>query len=172
MTMGPALRKGVLTAHVTASVGWLGAVAASLVLAAAAMASSDELVVRGAYLLLEPLALYLLVPLSFASLLTGVIQSLGTRWGLFRHYWVVAKLLINVFASIVLLLYLRTLGYLAATASTGDLTSLRNPSPLLHGGVALVLLGLATVLSVFKPKGVTAHGRRRQTTERAAMAQT
>jgi hypothetical protein len=58
---------------------------------------------------------FVLVPLSLASLLTGLVQSLGTPWGLFRHYWVLFKLLINVLATIVLLMYMQTLTYLGGS---------------------------------------------------------
>jgi hypothetical protein len=105
--------------------------------------------------------------LSLASLLTGLIQSLGTTWGLFRHYWVLFKLLINLVASIVLLLYMQTLSYLAGiaaetTLSSGDLAELRNPSPVLHAGGALLLLLVATTLAVYKPRGMTRYGQRKQ----------
>jgi hypothetical protein len=167
MTMPPALRKFALVAHVVASVGWLGAVATALVLAIAGLASQDGGTVRAAYIALEPIAWYALVPLAFASLLTGLVQSLGSEWGLFRHYWVVAKLLINLAATIVLLAYMQTLGSLAdlaaeTTVAGGDLGVLRSASPVLHAAGALVLLLLATVLAVYKPRGMTSYGRRRQ----------
>ena len=66
---------------------------------------------------MEPAAWSVLVPLAFASLLTGLIQSLGTNWGLARHYWVLAKLLINVVTTTVLLLYLPTFAAMAAVAA-------------------------------------------------------
>ena len=106
MTMRPRLRKFVLTVHIMCSVGWLGAVIGSLALAVAGLTSRDAQVVRAAYLTLELIGWFVLVPLSLASLLTGLVQSLGTRWGLFRHYWVVGKLMINVFATVVLLIYI------------------------------------------------------------------
>jgi uncharacterized membrane protein len=167
MIMSPGLRKFVLTVHVTCSVGWLGAVASFLGLAVAGLASSDAQLVRAAYLAMEPLGRYVLVPLAFASLLTGLVQSLGTVWGLFRHYWVVFKLLINALAIIVLLLYMETLRYLAAAAagaslSGDDLGGLRNSSPVLHAGAALLLLLVATTLSVYKPRGLTPYGWRKQ----------
>jgi hypothetical protein len=166
MTMSPRLRKLVLTAHVTCSVGWLGAVAASLGLGVVGLASQDAPTVRGAYLVLEPIGWLVLVPLSVASLLTGLVQSLGTTWGLFRHYWVLFKLLINVSASIVLLLYMQTLGYLADAAATasssGDPRALRDPSPVLHASLALLLLLVATALAVYKPRGMTRYGQRKQ----------
>ncbi len=86
--MAPAVRKVALVAHVGSSVGWLGAIVTSLVFGVAGLASRDGQVVRAAYLTLEVIGWYALIPLSLASLLTGLIQSLGTNWGLLRHYWV------------------------------------------------------------------------------------
>jgi hypothetical protein len=149
----------------------LGAVAGSLALAVAGLTSQDSQVVRAAYLMLEKTGWFVLVPLSFASLLTGLVQSLGTRWGLFRHYWVLAKLLINVFATVILLLYMQTLGDLADLAKatplpSSDVSGLRNPSPVVHAAVALLLLLVATTLSVYKPRGTTPYGRRKQREQR------
>jgi hypothetical protein len=161
--LAPPWRKVVLTLHITASVGWLGAVGVAVALALAGLVSQNPPVVRSAYVVLEPIARWLLIPLSLGSLLTGLIQSLGTPWGVLRHYWVVIKLLVNVAASVILLLYLPTLTALATTSAgtTGaDLGGLRSPSPVLHGGAALLGLLAATVLSVFKPNGRTRYGRR------------
>jgi hypothetical protein len=164
--MSPAVRRAALTAHITASVGWLGAVAAFLGLAVIGLVSRDAQTVRGVYLVMEPVGWFVLVPLGLASLLTGLVQSLGTTWGLFRHYWVVFKLLINLFATVVLLMYMQTLDQFARTAaehpsSGGDLGALRSPSPLLHAVLALLLLLVAATLAVFKPRGLTPYGRRK-----------
>ena len=155
MTLTPRLRKLALTAHVTASVGWLGAVACFLALAAVGLTSRDAQTVRSAYLVMEPAAWLALVPLSLASLLTGLVSSLGTTWGLFRHYWVLFKLLINVFATIVLLIYMETFRLMAGVAAdpSADLNVVRDPSPVLHAALALLLLLVATVLG-----GVQAAG--------------
>ena len=170
--MTPRLRKFALTAHVISSVGWLGAVAGFLALAVAGLTSQDAQMVRAAYLTMELTGWFVLLPLALASLLTGLVQSLGTKWGLFRHYWVLAKLFINVLATIVLLLYTQTLGYLAGVAaettlSGDDLGVLRSPSPVLHAGAALLLLLVATTLAVYKPRGMTGYGRRKQHEQRA-----
>ncbi len=162
--MPPRLRRLMLTAHVVSSVGWLGAVAASLALGLAGLTSRDAETLRAVYLAMELIGWFVLVPLSLASLLTGLVQALGTRWGLFRHYWVVFKLVINVFAAAVLLLYMQTLGYLAGVAASAgsDLSELESPSAALHAGGALLLLLLAAMLSVYKPRGLTRYGQRRQ----------
>jgi hypothetical protein len=168
MRMPPALRKLALTAHVAASVGWLGAVAAFLAVAVVGVTSEDAQTVRGAYLVMEPAAKIVLVPLALASLLTGLLQGLGTPWGVVRHYWVLFKLAINVFATVVLLLYLETFRSMADAAADPrtDLETVRTVSPALHAGVALVLLLIATVLSIYKPRGVTRFGRRWQRAQR------
>jgi len=172
MTMTPRLRKFALTAHVVSSVGWLGAVVGVLALAVAGLTSQDAQTVRASYLAMELTGWFVLVPFGVASLLTGLVQSLGTKWGLLRHYWVLAKLLINVFATIVLLLYMQTLSSLAEVAArttfaSEDLHGLRSPSPVLHATAALLLLLVAMVLAVYKPRGLTPYGQRKQREQRA-----
>ena len=169
-TMGPRLRRFALTAHVVASVGWLGAIVAFLALGIAGLTSADAQLVRAVYLAAEPLTWFVIIPLAVASLLTGLVQALGTTWGLFRHYWVVAKLVINAFATLVLLMYTGTVGVVAdlAAASGTDLAELRAPTFVLHSGAALALLVAATVLAVYKPRGMTRYGWRKQQELRSA----
>lgn len=164
MTMPRRLRKLVLTVHVTVSVGWLGAIAAFLALALVGLTHEDPVAVRGVYLVMEPTAWLVLVPLAVASLLTGVLQSLGSPWGLLRHYWVVLKLGITAVSTLVLLTYMDTFAAMAATAADpgSALGAVRNPSPAVHAGAALVLLISAATLSVVKPRGLTRYGWRRQ----------
>jgi uncharacterized membrane protein len=170
MLMPPGVRKLALTLHVTASVGWLGAVAAFLALAIVGMTSPDDRTVRGAYLVMEPAAKLILLPLAYASLITGLIQSLGTTWGLFRHYWVLFKLVINVVATVILTSYMATFRSMAGVAANpaADLSAVRNPSPVLHATLALFVLLVATVLAIYKPRGVTRYGWRKLREERTA----
>jgi hypothetical protein len=168
--MTPSLRKLLLTAHITVSVGWFGAVAAFLALAIAGLTSRDAPVVRAAYAAMELTARFVIVPLAFASLLTGLIESLGTSWGLFRHYWVLAKLLLTTFATIVLLAKMPLIGYAArraaeATSSSADLH--RAGAQLeVHAIGGLLVLLVITALSVYKPKGLTSYGQRKQQEQR------
>ncbi len=172
MTLAPGLRKFALTAHVTASVGWLGAAAGFLALAIAGLTSQDAQMVRAVYLAAEPITRFVLVPLALASLLTGLVQALSTPWGLFRHYWVLFKLLINVVGTIVLLTYMKTFRFMADVAAdpSADLGVVRTASPVLHAVAAVLLLLAATVLAVYKPRGTTPYGRRKQREERAVAA--
>lgn len=161
--MTPALRRFTFTTHITSSVGWVGAALAFLALAVIGFTSDDPVKVRGAYLLMAPAAWFVLVPLAHASLHSGIVLSLGTPWGLFRHYWVVLKLCITVFATVILLIYMGTFREMAGVAADPvvDLTAVRNASPIVHSILALVLLVAATVLGVYKPFGTTSYGERR-----------
>lgn len=175
MSGRPRLRRFALTAHIVSSVGWLGAIVVFLALSVVGVTSNEPPVVRAAYLAMESIGWFVLVPLSVASLMTGVAQSLGTKWGLVRHYWVLMKLVINVVATIVLLLFMQTLSSLADIATqpaalAGDVEGLTSPSPLVHAAVALALLLVAVVLSVYKPPGMTRYGQRRQHERRATQA--
>ena len=162
--MTPRVRKFALTAHVISSVGWLGAIVAFLALAIVGLTSDDAQLVRAVYLTAEPLTWFVIVPAALASLVTGIVQSLVTTWGLFRHYWVVFKLVITVVATFVLLLYTETVGVLAGVAAepSADLRDLRSPTFVLHAGAATLLLLAATALAVYKPRGMTRYGWRKQ----------
>ncbi|UPL51259.1 MULTISPECIES: hypothetical protein [Hymenobacter] len=157
MTMAPALRKFMLTAHITFSVGWLGAVAMFLALAITGLTSTDALLVRTAYLAMGLSGWFVIVPSSLAALATGVVQALGTPWGLFKHYWVLVKLVLTVAATLLLLLHIQPIAYLAEVAAKADLsaTDLRGLrlQLLADAAAALVVLLAATAISVYKPWG-------------------
>lgn len=158
------LRRFVLTVHVAVSVGWLGAVVAFFSLAATGLTGRDPQAVRAAYVAMDVIARSVIVPFALASLLTGTAVALGTRWGLFRHYWVLAKFLLTVVAVVVLLLQLEPIGAVATVAaettlSGGDLREARM-SLVAHAGGGLAVLLANTALSVYKPRGLTPYGRR------------
>jgi hypothetical protein len=164
MAMTPRLRNLVLAMHVATSVGLLGAVASFLALAIIGLASRDPQVVRAAYVAMKPVAWFVIIPLMAASLLIGIVESLGTTWGLFRHYWVVVKLLLTIFATIVLLLQMTVIGRVAAAAAQAtlagsDLLDARM-ALILHSAGGLLVLLLPVVLSVYKPRGRTRYGQR------------
>ncbi len=167
LALTPRLRKVALTTHIVVSVGWLGAVAGFIAFAVVGLTSQDATMVRAADLMMALTGWSVIVPLCLAAFLTGLASSLGTPWGLFRHYWVVTKLLMNVFATVILLIYMQSLTYIASIAaqtptSRVDLGALRDPSSVVHAGGTLLLVLVATVLSVYKPRGLTRYGRRQQ----------
>ncbi len=166
MTMTPIVRKFALTAHITFSVGWLGAVAGFLALAIAGQTSQNVQLVRGLYLAMEMTGWYVIVPFCLASLATGLIVSLGSAWGLFRHYWVSVKFLLTIVSTLILFGFTQTLRYIGVLAvdTTMPIDELRSlsQSPVIHSGGGLLVLLVNTTLSVYKPWGKTRYGLRKQ----------
>lgn len=157
MIMTARLQKFALTVHVTAAVGWLGAVAAYLALAVVGLTTRDSGLASAAYRAMEVIGLGVIVPSSAAALLSGLVQSLGTAWGLFRYYWVVAKLSLTVVATAILLMHVPAVSRMAriavtASLTTGDLAGVRMQL-VVHAVGGLLVLVTTTALSVYKPWG-------------------
>jgi hypothetical protein len=163
--MPPGLRKLTLAVHLTVSVGWVGAVAAYMALDVATAISRDARTLRAAYLGMELIARSVIVPLALGALVTGIVISVGTRWGLFRHYWVLISLLLTIIAAVVLLVETGTISALAEiaadpTTSDDELRALG--STLVHSVGGTVVLLAILVLNVYKPQGMTRYGWRKQ----------
>jgi hypothetical protein len=171
--LSPAAYRLVLTAHVVVAVGWLGVVLAKLVLGLVALTTRAPDVAGALYMAMNVLNVAF-PPLAIGTVVTGVTLSLGTKWGLIQHYWVATKLVLTVG---VIATAVRIGGRLVdqvaaappggaagAGASLGAAASAGAASvlPLLTAlAVAhLLMLGAATVLSVYKPWGKTWFARR------------
>lgn len=165
MLMSPFFRKFGLTAHITFSVGWFGAVAGFLALAIAGLTSDNPQIVASSYISMDLITWFVIVPACFGTLITGVIQSLATQWGLFRYYWILAKFLLTIAATIVLLVHIQPIQYMAdivagTSIADSDLRGLRIQL-IADAGAALLVLLAATTLSVYKPWGVTGYRQRK-----------
>lgn len=158
MPMRGRVRKLALTAHVTSSVGWLGAVVAYLAVALVGLTAQAAQDASAAYITMWMIASSVIVPFSVAALLTGLLQSLGTEWGLFRHYWIAAKFVLTVGASLILWAHVSTvrrMAELAANMSAVTDAGAVRIQLVVHAAGGLVVLLTATVLSIVKPWGKT-----------------
>src|SRR5882762_7554654 len=146
MNMTPRFQKFALLAHITFSVGWLGAVVPYLALVIAGLTSHDARVMRAACLSMELIGWYVIVPFSIAALLSGLVQSLGSRWGLFRHWWILAKFALTIFAVVVLLRHMQDVSRMAKATllSNADFRP-----DFIHATGGLLVLLAAMTLSVF-----------------------
>ena len=166
MLMTPNLRKFALTAHVTSSVGLLGSITAFLALAIVAITTPDDEALRAAYFAMNVIARFVIVPLAFAALLTGLIQSLGTARGLFQNYWVLFKLVITMFATTILLIKTTLIAEAARLATQTPLPLMELKAAglqlVVHAGAGLLVLLLPMILSIYKPQGKTPYGWRKQ----------
>ncbi|TCP52943.1 hypothetical protein EV191_1054 [Tamaricihabitans halophyticus] len=145
-----------LFAHVLLSVGWVGLSATSLVLAVVTFGQSNTAIRRGVFEFVELLSVVLGRPAAIGALVTGLVLSFGTKWGLFRYYWVLIKfvlLIVMVAAAIVL-----TPGFVAdGIAHAGQPGSAELATA--QWGIVLLPIGhlvglvVSTLLSVYKPGG-------------------
>jgi hypothetical protein len=166
--VSPSLYRLLLTAHIIASVGWLGVVFAKLVLGLAAITTRAPGVSDALYVSMNVLN-GAFPPLAISTIVSGVVLSLGTRWGLLQHYWVATKLAltVGVIATAVQLGDRLARQSIAAPAGPAvdavtTLGSASAPTLLLSLSVAhLFMLGAATAISVYKPWGKTWFGRRK-----------
>ena len=156
--MTPRFSRLMLTTHISFSVGWFGIVAGFLALSIVGLIGNAP-IASACYLSMNVIAWFVILPFCICSLLTGLIQSLGTHWGLFKHYWIVVKLILTLVATIVLLLHMQPIRHIATVASETslsitDLRSLRIQL-IADAGAALLVLLATTTVSVYKPWGKT-----------------
>ena len=83
-------------AHIAAGVALLGSSSGLVLTAARAATRDDPAEAHTLYELMRILTFSLAIPFSFIALASGAALALGTRWGLLRHWWVVAKLALLV----------------------------------------------------------------------------
>ncbi len=166
----PALRKGLLTAHIVTAVSWIGVDLVLLVLALTALTSTDPRTVAASYVAIGAFTVVLLVPAGVLTLATGLLLGAGTRWGIVQYWWLSGKLVITVVLTTLVILLLRPrVAEVASRAEQAGAAGLSRdqlgnlPVDLLFPPVvSIVALIVATVLAVYKPWGKTPFARRRR----------
>ena len=163
MVMPKKIRKFMLVSHITFSVSWIGAVVCFLALAISGLSNIDPQILNSNYYAMNLIAQFVIVPLAFATLISGIVQGLGTSWGLVQHYWVLVKLSITVVSTVILLLKLRLINELASAGLDIGNSSFNEArlELIVHAAGGILLLLIATFLSVYKPKGLTSYGRKK-----------
>ena len=165
--MPSGIRRLVFAIHLTCSVGWIGGVLAYLGLGITTVGAGTPQTVQAAWIAMEIIGWYVLVPLAIGSLLTGLLMALGTKWGLFRYYWVLIAFILTTLATIVLLLHMPDVSAIATAVRTADPDEVNDHGgDLVHAGLALALLLAIQILNLYKPPGVTPYGWRKNNEER------
>ncbi|MPZ87033.1 MAG: DUF2269 domain-containing protein [Nitriliruptorales bacterium] len=157
-------RKVVLAAHVLLSVTWLGIVAAKLAMAVTAVSTADAALAEMTYRLMDSPLTTITQPTAAGALVTGLALSLGTRWGLLRHWWIVVKFALTAAViltgnALITLFTLQSLDAVAAPASAADGPTAAAAPLMAALLVTVVMLAAASVISTFKPWGRTPRGR-------------
>ncbi|MFC0533799.1 hypothetical protein [Phytohabitans kaempferiae] len=169
--LAPRARRVWLTLHVGFSVGWLGVALTMTALAVIGWAADSPTIRHGAYEALHVIDLAVAIPSMALSIITGVVVSLGTKWGLVRYRWVLTKFAISVSIPLVAGTVEGALADELARRTidpTGEPGATGVALIACLGAFAVALWG-ATILSVVKPWGRTRWGRRdAEETRRAA----
>lgn len=155
--MSPRLSKILLTFHITFSVAWIGAIAVFLVLAITGLTSQDNQLARSSLIAMKISAWYVIVPFCLISFFTGFFQAIATKWGLFKYYWISVKLFLTVGSTVLLLLHLNAIDYLANLAFDSSFSNTQNAGRIIDliskaGAAAIVLIAITTI-SIYKPWG-------------------
>ena len=160
------IKKFTLSVHITFSVAWFGAIAGFLVLSIAGLLSTNSQTIRSSYIAMELIGWYAIVPFCIAALITGLVQSYISPWGLFRYYWVTVKFILTILSTIILFVHMKPISYVASVAMETtlnqlDLRKLRIQL-LADAGAAMLVLLIIIALSVYKPWGKIKSGRNQQ----------
>ncbi|MEV0219430.1 DUF2269 domain-containing protein [Streptomyces sp. NPDC050704] len=166
MKLSRPARRANLIVHVAASASWLGLTLGLLALAVTATTTGSAVTVEASVRAMKLFADWLLIPLGFLTLLSGLVLSLGTPWGLARHRWVYTKFWLTLATITATTFALRPgLGPTVTAVSAGG--ALPDPTDLLMGPiVSLSAYVFMTVISVLKPWGLTRRGQRIRTAAR------
>ncbi|WP_326632356.1 hypothetical protein OIE67_45745 [Nonomuraea fuscirosea] len=150
--MRPRMRKTILVIHVIASVALVGEVWGLVVLNTAATLANDPALTHSAYRMMSPLVFAGGIPLSLIALTSGITLGLTSHWGVFRHYWVVGKLVLLLAVVGVGMFLFDPEGMAAATSGGRSVAEARQWGQVAALGAQIVMLMTATTLSVFKPR--------------------
>ncbi|MEU9865140.1 DUF2269 domain-containing protein [Streptomyces sp. NPDC047971] len=147
-------RRALLVLHVAVSVAWLGLSVGLLALGITAWTTGDHSLTEASYRAMKVFADWLLAPVALVTLVSGLVLSLGTPWGLARHRWVWIKFWITMATAAATVFVLRPEIEQAAAAGVRDISLVAAPT------VSTTAYLFMTAVSVLKPWGLTGRGRR------------
>ncbi|MEQ4482139.1 hypothetical protein [Cohnella silvisoli] len=154
-------RRVLLTLHLLFVAILFGVHVVLITVSLTAAVTSDESVLKACYTVMHLLAATSIRASTIGTVVTGILLSVFTSWGLFRFYWIIAKEILTLLCMVIGLvgIYDWTLKGVRVTDSFGMLA---RSSPdftanqaFLFTGVVLQLLSMVAMyaISVWKPWG-------------------
>ncbi|MBB6670194.1 DUF2269 family protein [Cohnella nanjingensis] len=159
--LGITRKRWLLTLHLLFSAIMLGVAIVFLFLSITAANTNDEGVLQACYTMMHMLAKTTVRYSTIAALATGILLSVWTPWGLFKHYWIIAKEVLTFFFIIIgpIGMYWWTLRAVTLVSSERGHAVL-DPDFIVNSGqlrIGIVLQIVSLVglfaISVFKPWG-------------------
>lgn len=154
-------RKWLVTIHLLFSAIMLGMSFVFLVLSIVAGTTNDEGVFKACYSIMHLLSKTTIRFSTIGTLVTGILLSVLTPWGLFKHYWIIVKEAVTFLTILIgpVGMYMWTLKAVTLTSSEGMNALLDQgftiDSMQLWIGIILQIVSLVGlfIISVFKPWG-------------------
>ena len=153
-------KRWLLSAHILCAVAWLGAALCSLIFSLTALFTIDAHLLNATYVFADILDKAILRGGAIGALITGILLSVLTQWGLIRFYWIIVKEIVSVLCIVVgIIISGWNDNAISLTAHKG-LQVFHNPlyltnRTLVFMGICFQILALSgvIVISVFKPWG-------------------
>jgi len=156
--LSPRQRKVTLLVHILSGIGWMGADIVLFLLLYTGLTTDDGEIAASCYIAVSVFVPVAVPVLSLGMLGTGLLLGWGTKWGLLRYWWVFVKLAMALVLTLLVFTALvpgindmaspdATTTADAVRASLGDAPTQLMYPPI----VSFLMLGIAAVLSVFKP---------------------
>jgi hypothetical protein len=159
--LGATERRWLLTLHLLFSGLMLGEAFVFLILSITAASTNDAGVLQACYTSMHVLAKTAVRYSVIFAIITGILLSVRTHWGLFKFYWIIAKEGLTLLSVALgpIGMYVWTLKAVKLTSAEG-LSVLQDPAFIVNRGelwtgIILQILSLSAILviSVFKPWG-------------------
>jgi len=81
--------------HIFFAAVWIGAGVCLIMMQSFLEANSGQML-YGINISMKLIDDFVIIPAAIGSLLTGLIYSIWTRWGFFKHNWIIVKWIINI----------------------------------------------------------------------------
>lgn len=156
--LGPTGVKTLKIAHLLFAILWIGGgIALITILFTTQPTTGEELFIRSR--VLQIIDDYMIIPGAMATLVTGLVYSIWTNWGFFKHNWISVKWVFTIaqilFGALVLGPWVNNNVEMASTLGSAALTNeVLNHNIMmskLWGSIQVLLLILLVVISVIKP---------------------
>ncbi|WP_447038587.1 DUF2269 family protein [Streptomyces sp. DSM 118878] len=168
MKLSRPARRATLVVHVVGAAGWLGLTLGLAALALTALVTESPAATEAAVRSMKVFSDWLVLPLAVLTLLSGLLLSVGTPWGLARHRWVYTKFWLTLITTAASAFALRPgINETVTTVAAGE--PITDAAGLIAGPlVSLAAYAFMTVLSVLKPWGLTRRGQKQRGKQRGS----
>lgn len=154
-------RRWLLLLHLLFCAIMFGGAMVFLILSITAVSTNDESILKACYISMHMLAKTSVRASAIGALVTGVLLSVLTQWGLFKHYWIIAKEGLTILAIIAGPIGMVSWTLKAVTLTTADgLNALQDPEFIVNSGqmwigITLQISSIVAMfaISIFKPWG-------------------